>query len=304
MTKSAFTTHQPVSGMVQIIEPLGCRSLRWHALIDGDDFSLVDTGLPGSVCRWLDSGQAPTGKLRQVFFTHADADHIGDGHALQDRYPATEFLAHGADRTWIEDHDRLAQERYDHGRAVYGFSYHVEVLQSLRDACGPDFSITSEVREGDFTEAGGRQWEILHVPGHSPGHISLWNSANGILIAGDCVLGEGPPDEGGTPSMPPTHQFIDDYLATIQRLKTLPIQLALTAHWPMMNGAEFQQFLHTSESVVHRDLETVKSAQGLGITEFEPLLRLLNESHGSWGENEYAHYSYALSGYLEYLKRE
>ena len=103
---------QPAAGIDQIKEPLGCRSVRWYVLVDEGGFSLVDTGLPGSVCRWLDSGLAPAGELRQAVLTHADAGHIGDGHALQQRYPAAQFIAHPADRGWIEDHDRLTRERY------------------------------------------------------------------------------------------------------------------------------------------------------------------------------------------------
>ena len=41
---------------------------------------------------------------------------------------------------------------------------------------------------GDKFDAGGRTWEILHTPGHSPGHICIWSAEDGLLCSGDHLL--------------------------------------------------------------------------------------------------------------------
>jgi len=44
---------------------------------------------------------------------------------------------------------------------------------------------------GDETlEIGGMTWELLHVPGHSPGGIALYNPTEKVLIPGDVVYAD------------------------------------------------------------------------------------------------------------------
>jgi mRNA degradation ribonuclease J1/J2 len=66
------------SRLIRVFKPPNPRRLRWHGLVAEDGFMPMDRGLPSSVCASLDAGYAPTGPLRQMVLTHADADHIGD----------------------------------------------------------------------------------------------------------------------------------------------------------------------------------------------------------------------------------
>ncbi len=45
--------------------------------------------------------------------------------------------------------------------------------------------------DGDVVDCGDRSFEVLHLPGHSPGSIGLWEAASGILFSGDAVY-DGP----------------------------------------------------------------------------------------------------------------
>lgn len=47
--------------------------------------------------------------------------------------------------------------------------------------------LTRTVDEGDVIDLGDRHLKVLHVPGHSPGSIALWEAATGLLFTGDCV---------------------------------------------------------------------------------------------------------------------
>ncbi|MEQ8601765.1 MAG: MBL fold metallo-hydrolase [Marivibrio sp.] len=47
--------------------------------------------------------------------------------------------------------------------------------------------LTRTVDEGDVVDLGDRRLEVLHLPGHSPGSIGLWEAESGLLFTGDCV---------------------------------------------------------------------------------------------------------------------
>jgi glyoxylase-like metal-dependent hydrolase (beta-lactamase superfamily II) len=66
---------------------------------------------------------------------------------------------------------------------------------------------------------------VLHLPGHSPGSIGLWEAASGTLFSGDAIY-DGPLlDE-----LP--ESSIVDYCATMERLLTLPVTVVHAGHDP------------------------------------------------------------------------
>ncbi|MEL6986020.1 MAG: MBL fold metallo-hydrolase, partial [Actinomycetota bacterium] len=84
---------------------------------------------------------------------------------------------------------------------------------------------TRLIEEGDVIDLGDRQLEVLHLPGHSPGSIGLWESATGTLFSGDAIY------DG-----PLLDQFDDsniaDYCATMERLLDLPVTTVHGGHDP------------------------------------------------------------------------
>ena len=89
----------------------------------------------------------------------------------------------------------------------------------------PRCTSTREVDEGDVIDIGKRRFEVLHLPGHSPGSIGLWESKTGILFSGDAIY-DGPLlDELGESSIP-------DYVRTMERLRELPVRVVHAGHDP------------------------------------------------------------------------
>ncbi len=84
---------------------------------------------------------------------------------------------------------------------------------------------TRIVAEGDRIDTGDRSFEVLHLPGHSPGSIGLWEQSTGILFSGDAVY-DGPLlDELH-------HSDIGDYIRTMRRLRSLPVRVVHAGHDP------------------------------------------------------------------------
>jgi len=74
-------------------------------------------------------------------------------------------------------------------------------------------------------DLGDRSFAVLHLPGHSPGSIGLWDEANGLLFSGDAVY-DGPL----LADLPGTDKAA--YAATLKRLRDLPVEVVHAGHDP------------------------------------------------------------------------
>src|SRR5580658_2458745 len=98
----------------------------------------------------------------------------------------------------------------------------------------PPAPATRLVQEGDVIDLGDRVFEVLHLPGHSPGSIGLWEAATQTLFSGDAVY-DGPLlDE-----IPGSD--IAAYCRTMERLAGLPVRVVHGGHDPSFDGARLRQ---------------------------------------------------------------
>jgi glyoxylase-like metal-dependent hydrolase (beta-lactamase superfamily II) len=84
--------------------------------------------------------------------------------------------------------NRREQMLADHG--MYGAELE-NASTGLRDWMPVMPSIaepTTRLQGGERFAADGRAWEVIHTPGHSPGHVCLWSAADRILLSGDHLL--------------------------------------------------------------------------------------------------------------------
>jgi glyoxylase-like metal-dependent hydrolase (beta-lactamase superfamily II) len=81
------------------------------------------------------------------------------------------------------------------------------------------------VEAGSIVESGDRQFEVMHLPGHSPGSMGLWERETGILFSGDAIY-DGPLlDQLGDSD-------VGDYIRTMERLRDLPVRVVHGGHDP------------------------------------------------------------------------
>ena len=83
--------------------------------------------------------------------------------------------------------------------------------------------VDREVEHGDILEVGGLKLEIIHLPGHCPGHIGVWNAHTGTLYSGDLL-------HYPTPLGPFPIGDAKAHSASIQRCLDLKPQLLLEGH--------------------------------------------------------------------------
>ena len=95
---------------------------------------------------------------------------------------------------------------------------------------------TRILEDGDVIDLGDRQFEVIHTPGHSPGGIALYEKASEILFSGD-ILYDGPLIEDTY------HSDIGDYIASMERLLTLPVRQVHGGHFPSFGGERYRQLI-------------------------------------------------------------
>ena len=79
------------------------------------------------------------------------------------------------------------------------------------------------LEDGDVIDLGDRHFEVLHLPGHSPGSVGLWEERTRTLFSGDAIY-DGPllddlPDSS-----------IADYVRTMKRLRDTPARIVHGGH--------------------------------------------------------------------------
>lgn len=161
-----------------------------HAYLIGKnrsgDFSIVDAGLMGKGRYKLDAIESlgiSLEDVKRVIMTHTHLDHIGCFPEIRERIPGVEL--------WIHEVEAEALERGDE-RILYGMDMFRTMCEQQFALRPGDFSlgVDRHLTDGESVELGETVWKILHVPGHSPGSIALYNSDNSILIPGDVVYAD------------------------------------------------------------------------------------------------------------------
>ena len=227
-----FEVTQLSPGLFRITEPRCHRWVRANSLLilGRNRDILVDSGMGVAVLRPV--VDRLSSRPRLVFTTHAHVDHVGSHPEFAD----CEILVHPAEA------DDLARP----GRQGLRFPKRSpdEIAELRRSGIEPsDFMLqavpfagydlttyrrapvkpTRLVSEGDIVETGDREFEVLHLPGHSPGSIALWERSSGSLFSGDAIY-----DGVIVDNLPGSD--VDVYRATLKRLAELPVAQVFGGH--------------------------------------------------------------------------
>jgi glyoxylase-like metal-dependent hydrolase (beta-lactamase superfamily II) len=252
-----------VPGIHRIESVLGPRPFSQY-LLYSERGLLVDTGVAETpreiILSYLDSVDLDASDLDFVLNTHADVDHFGGNHAIRGVASKVVFCAHAADVACIEERSRILNERYS-WYAAEDVDYAPEVKEWLRNAMGPDVPIDLRLASGEIFRLGpGLEVEVLHLPGHSLGHVGLWEARSKTAIITDAALGAGLLDMEGRVISPPPYFDVAAYKGTVSLLQSLSPRLLLTTHYHAMEQEEPARFLEESAAFVERTERAVSEA--------------------------------------------
>ena len=229
-------------GVTRIWEPHVIRVMQcniWHVQGRERDL-LIDTGM--GVASLREAAAVIFEKRLAAVATHTHLDHVGSLHEFPER------IVHAAEAERLTRRsENFSMVRDDHpieyiaGLQRAGYEVGPCFITALprddfelrRFAC-PPAPATRIVQEGDLIDLGDRVYEVLHLPGHSPGSIGLWEPATAILFSGDAIY-DGPLLDGLPGSDIPT------YIKTMERLESLPARIVHAGHDPSFDGAKLRK---------------------------------------------------------------
>lgn len=185
MINDLWFTIQQLDGNSYAISEYGhWEKVHSFLLLGKEKAVLIDTGLG------IDNIKRITDQLTtlpiEVITTHVHTDHIGSHGQYEIIY------VHESDKDWLVNGIKglsIEQIRRDISR---------DITLPTPETFNPDKyqpfqgEPTGLLKDGDVIELGNRKLIIYHTPGHSPGHISIFDETNGYLFTGDLLYDETP----------------------------------------------------------------------------------------------------------------
>ncbi len=165
--------------------------------------------------------------LSIIVNTHAHPDHTGGDTEIQGASMA-EVAAHPLEAPSIKDPEevwRTESEKLRERLKTSGTPAAIaqKILLSRRViGLAPKRAVTVNrlLKEGDMLDIGSTKLRVVHTPGHTQGHICLYDEGRRILFSGDHVLKVTTPNVGR----------LRDYLNSLRRLLDLDIGIILPGH--------------------------------------------------------------------------
>jgi glyoxylase-like metal-dependent hydrolase (beta-lactamase superfamily II) len=228
-----FTFDRVSDDITLILEPYVTRLMQcnmWH--VRGRDRDLlIDTGF--GVASLHEAARHLFDKRVSAVATHTHIDHVGSLHEFSERIvhrcEASELLKASPNFSLLREEqpaefiDSVERAGYEVGATFVSAVPYPDF--DLRVFARPAAPATQLVDEGDVLDLGDRSFEVLHLPGHSPGSIGLWEPATGTLFSGDAIY-DGPLLDEIVGS------DIAVYMGTMRRLMSLPVRVVHAGHDP------------------------------------------------------------------------
>jgi glyoxylase-like metal-dependent hydrolase (beta-lactamase superfamily II) len=293
-------------GVYQIQSLFGGRNL-FQYFFNGDQRVLLDTGIAETpekvIFPYLDRLKIKPEQLTLAITTHADMDHQGGNDAIKRFSPGTLLACGEADRTLVENPTTLYERRYNFLKA--------ENDVALDPVPPPD---AGKPRKMDLTFSGGEtirlqdDWrlEVLHVPGHSHGHLAFYDAKHRAAFVGDAIHGRGCPKATGELAIPVTYYNVDIYLSTLRYFENLPIDVLYSGHWPVMQGEEIRDFIADSRRTVElldRVILSSLERQRPGLT-LKELIDAVANAVGEWPRESWTLAMFPVKGHLDRLESQ
>lgn len=178
-----------------------------------------------------------------LILTHCHIDHRLTRSEIAD----VPVWCHTNDADYLKDREYFLESM--------GFKRSGLDLNGLLDFANVTFGIETDHRliDGERIDLGGITLQAVHTPGHTPGHTAFFIPQHKIIFSGDIDLTPFGPFYG--------HDFadIDDFLASIDRLKQLKPEIVASGHAGPFDDNLPERFSAYAQIIHERDQRLLES---------------------------------------------
>ncbi len=208
------------------------KALNSYLIKEPERSLIIDTGMNREECmREMQSCLSTLNvdlKRTDFFITHLHSDHIG---LVGDLVSDTSKVYFNAKETYLAYPDDGHWQRISENFRLHGFPED-ELRRAMERhpgrVYGPRHAISfCLLQEGDALDAGDYSFRCIETPGHTPGHICLYEADKKILVAGDHILSNITPN---ITTWPGVKDSLGQYLASLDKVLKLDVDLLLPGH--------------------------------------------------------------------------
>ncbi len=170
--------------------------------------------------------------IHTVIISHTHADHMGAVAHFRTLNPEMIVMDHEVDSPFLQD-NRLLNRVFDVELIPRYFpGKRMDILEFYETFCPISETVPDRtVAEGDTLACGPFSLEVIHTPGHHPGHISLFERNEGFLFVGDMLGLEVPfytPRSGGATG----------FLQSMDKYRSLGAEMIIPSHGELIRDTE------------------------------------------------------------------
>ena len=210
---------------------------------------LIDSGWGGSEGLWafregLRENRLKFQDIKWIVITHIHPDHYGLASKLKE-FCGAEVAMHRVEAELINSRYKdfggllkeMDEELNKNGVPQSELSELKEVSLWMEQFVSPDLPDVM-LDDGDRLSNGSFEFEVLRTPGHSPGHICLYEPRKRWLFCGDHVLFETIPHVGLHPQS--GDNPLRDYINSLEKVEALKIGFIFPGHGPVFNSLKLR----------------------------------------------------------------
>lgn len=208
-------------------------------VITPEGIVMIDTPMwPSDAVRWRDD-LAKKGEVLYIINTHHHPDHITGNYF----FPGT-VISHEEVRQMFHapvTGKATAQSADETAGPPLGLRGHI--LDEIKERDPQGFALMEHyyLKEPTITFSeqlnlyvGQHEFELIHLPGHTSGHIGVYLAKEGIFFAGDNFT------NGVQPLL--SHSLPLDWVESLKRIELMDIDIVVPGHGEVCGKSEIQQF--------------------------------------------------------------